>query len=184
MNGAEEVPMTSEHHQRFPKISKECQMWLYKASNLGTTLPRLRISISWQDYRGKVSGDLAEIPQKKTWHSKWCVRSSNDLQTSPKIPNDFQRMSLKCGSTKCQNLGTTLARSWYPFLVRLQRQGVRRSCWDPTCLCKITFLVNFQVNGYGTSEILLFACDWCFWSTGMWHRCNACEMAVYSTPLD
>ena len=123
-------------------------------------------------------------PTKKTWHSKWCIRSSNDLQTSPKIPNDFQRMSLKCGGTKCQNLGTTLARSWYPFLVRLQRQGVRRSCWDPTCLGKITFLVNFQVNGYGTSEILLFACDWCFWSTGMWHRFNACEMAVYSTALD
>lgn len=77
--GAEEVPMTSEHHQRFPKISKECQMWLYKASNLGTTLPRLRISISWQDYRGKVSGDLAEIPQKK-----------------PDIPNGALEVPMPC----------------------------------------------------------------------------------------
>ena len=174
--------MTSEHHQRFPKISKECQMWLYKASNLGTTLPRLRISISWQDYRGKVSGDLAEIPQKNLTFQM--VRKKS--QWLPNITKDSQRFpeNAKYGRTKCQILAPPYQDHAYPSLERLQRQGIRRSCRDPTCLGKITFLVNFQVNGYGTSEIVLYACDWCFWSTGMWHRCNACELAVYSTPLD
>ena len=174
--------MTSEHHQRFPKISKECQMWLYKAPNLGTTLPRLRISISWQDYRGKVSGDLAEIPQKNLTFQM--VRKKS--QWLPNITKDSQRFpeNAKYGRTKCQFLAPPYQDHAYPSLERLQRQGIRRSCRDPTCLGKITFLVNFQVNGYGTSEIVLYACDWCFWSTGMWHRYNACELAVYSTPLD
>ena len=94
----------------------------------------------------------------------------------------FPMISRECHWNVAVQSAKILAPPWqdhaYPFLVRLQRQGVRRSSWDPTCLGKITFLVNFQVNGYGTSEILLFACDWCFWSTGMWHRCIACEMAV------
>lgn len=74
--------MTSEHHQRFPKISRECQMWQYKAPNLGTTLPRSRISI------------LGEITEAR---------------------------------------------------------------YQEICLGKKTVLVNFQVNGYGTSEIVLYA---------------------------
>jgi len=62
------------------------------------------------------------------------------------------------------NVAVQNAKSWHHFtkithihiLARLQRQGIRRSCRDPTCLGKITFLVNFQVNGYGTSQIVLY----------------------------
>ena len=165
--------------QRFPKNAK-----------CGCTKRQI-LAPPYQDYAYPYLGKITEAryqeillrSHKKTWHSKWCVRSSNDLRTSPKIPKDFQRMP---------NMAEQSANSWHHLtkithihiLARLQRQGIRRSCRDPTCLGKITFLVNFQVNGYGTSEIVLYACDWCFWSTGMWHRCNACELAVYSTPLD
>ena len=110
--GAEEVPMTSEHHQRFPKNAK-------------CGCPKHQIlAPPYQDYAYPYLGKITEAryqeillrSHKKTWHSKWCVRSSNALWTSPKISNDLQRMSLKCGSTKCQNLGTTLARSCISIL--------------------------------------------------------------------
>ena len=98
--------------QRFPKNAK-----------CGCTKRQI-LAPPYQDYAYPYLGKITEAryqeillrSHKKTWHSKWCVRSSNDLQTSPKIPNDFQRMSLKCGSTKRQNLGTTLARSCISIL--------------------------------------------------------------------
>lgn len=155
--------MVLKKSQWLPNITKDSQRFP-KNAKCGCTKRQI-LAPPYQDYAYPYLGKITEAryqeillrSHKKTWHSKWCVRSPNDFQTSPKIPKDFQRM---------------------------ERQGIRRSCRDPTCLGKITFLVNFQVNGYGTSEIVLYACDWCFWSTGMWHRCNACELAVYSTPLD
>ena len=108
----------------------------------------------------KVSGDLAEIPQKNLTFQM--VRKKS--QCLPNITKDSQRFpeNAKYGRTKCQILAPPYQDHAYPSLERLQRQGIRRSCRDPTCLGKITFLVNFQVNGYGTSEIVLYACDWCF----------------------
>ena len=181
--------MVLKKFQWLPNITKDSQRFP-KNAKCGCTKRQI-LAPPYQDYAYPYLGKITEAryqeillrSHKKTWHSKWCVRSPNDFQN---ITKDSQRFpeNAKYGRTKCQILAPPYQDHAYPSLERLQRQGIRRSCRDPTCLGKITFLVNFQVNGYGTSEIVLYACDWCFWSTGMWHRCNACELAVYSTPLD
>ena len=183
--------MVRKKSQWLPNITKDSQRFP-KNAKCGCTKRQI-LAPPYQDYAYPYLGKITEARYQEILlrsHKKnltfQMVRKKS--QWLPNIIKDSQRFpeNAKYGRTKCQILAPPYQDHAYPSLERLQRQGIRRSCRDPTCLGKITFLVNFQVtgNGYGMSEIVLYAYDWCFWSTGMWHRCNAWELAVYSTPLD
>ena len=102
--------MVLKKSQWLPNITKDSQRFP-KNAKCGCTKRQI-LAPPYQDYAYPYLGKITEAryqeillrSHKKTWHSKWCVRSPNDFQTSPKIPKDFQRMP---------NMAEQSAKSWH-----------------------------------------------------------------------